>query len=144
MHSLACSSCFWSVYHHVLVRQVACSLREPVCRHMAPSSQLFICVLHTLSKYCLQVIYPHHHDTWSCYTFISQHTACRANTCILYFLAPGLSWCVSRSVKGQVCALHLVFLGHLSYFKALYSAVLLLIQLLLQCFRDFCSPIAIH
>lgn len=57
------------------------------------------------------------------------------HNCTLHCWAPGLSCCVFDCVKGQVwvcvCVLTLVFPGHLSYFKALYPAVLLLIPLLL-------------
>lgn len=58
--------------------------------------------------------------------------------------ALGFLRCVSACVKGQRCVLSLVFPGHLSCFKAPYSAVLLLIPLLLLCLRVFCLPNAIH
>lgn len=74
---------------------------------------------------------PHHPDIWSCWISVSQLCLQSKHTCILLCLVPGLPWCVCGCFKGQVSALTLAFPGHLSFFKALYSAVLLLKPLLL-------------
>lgn len=50
VHAPVQCSCFWSLYHLEFVQWFTCSLRVSVCHHVAPSSQLFICVLHTLSR----------------------------------------------------------------------------------------------
>lgn len=105
---------------------------------------IYLCITHTVQVPLagrLSSIGPHHPDIWSCYIAISQHS-CRANT--LAYCTVSHLVCHSVCVKGQVCVLTSVFPGHLSYFKAFYTAVLLLIPLLLQCFRVFCHPIAIH
>lgn len=111
-------------------------------------SQLFICVLHTLSRYCSQVVYPPQVHTVLIYgavTFLYDNTLQSKHARIQYCLAAGWPCCVSGCVKGQVCVcVDFSFSQSFILFKVLYSAVPLLIPLLVSCFRVFCRPIAIH
>lgn len=82
-------------------RRLMWSLQESACRHMPPGSQLFICVLHTLSRCCLQVVYPPYRSQASWYMELLRFnitTLClqSKHTCNLYSPAAGCSWCVLK------------------------------------------------
>lgn len=122
------------------------SLQESERCPTASSSQLFICVLHTLSRYHSQVVYLPQVSNVLIYGVVAflYHgpSAGRGNVVSRSAgRAPVLLWCVLKG-KGVCCLL--VHLGHLSYFKTLNFAVHLLIPLLLLRLGVFCLPIGIH
>lgn len=109
--SLVRSSRFRSVYHHALVQQVARSLWECACHHVAPSqfSVIYLCITHAV-----EVLLASHLSTPSWYMellhfYFTTHCLQNKHTCILYFLAPGLSWCVSGCVKGASVSIEFSF-----------------------------------
>lgn len=142
---LAHSSCFRSVYLRALM---LLSSRVCMSSYCLQVQVIYLCITHTVQVVLtgrLSSTGPRHPDIWSCCISISQASCLQSKqTCMLCCRAPGLAWCVSSCVAGERCVLNLVFPAHLSYFKTLYSAVLLLIPLLLLCLRVPCPPIAIH